>query len=52
MDKWLMINGKTVTAEQYIKHYRNKFDEGLIDIHEFGRRLREAKLHLNIDFLR
>lgn len=39
----LLINNKPVSAEEYIIHHRARYDEKLIDIHEFARRLRNAK---------
>lgn len=49
----LTINGNSVRAETYILHYRNKLNEGLIDLHEYGRHLRKAKNYpINKDFMR
>lgn len=37
-----IVNGQEVSPEEYIIHHRDRYNEGLIDLHEYGRKLREA----------
>lgn len=37
--------------EDYIVYHRDRFNEGLIDIHEFGKHLRAAAPYVSHEFL-